>query len=98
MNEGYVYALGSRWLTPLYDPFIALFMPGKRMRSAIVERLTNGEAVLDLGCGTGTLAVATKRERPQCRVVGIDGDPRILEIARRKSERQDIAVELHVAD
>lgn len=98
MSEGYVYALGSRWLTPLYDPFFAAFMPEKRMRAAVVERLASGESVLDLGCGTGSLAVLIKHERPLCRVVGIDGDPRILEIARQKSARRRLAVELRVAD
>jgi ubiquinone/menaquinone biosynthesis C-methylase UbiE len=40
-------------------------------RAALVE----GERVLDLACGTGTLALAAARSVPDLRVTGVDGDP-----------------------
>ena len=46
------------------------------------------------GCGTGTLALLIKRSRPGAHVVGLDIDPRILAIARRKTQRAGVALEL----
>jgi ubiquinone/menaquinone biosynthesis C-methylase UbiE len=40
--------------------------------------------MLDVGCGTGTVAIALAAARPDAQVVGIDGDPEALGIARAK--------------
>jgi ubiquinone/menaquinone biosynthesis C-methylase UbiE len=53
-----------------------------------------GDAVLDVGCGTGTLAILVKQSEPQARVVGLDGDPKVLAIAREKIARAGVGVEL----
>lgn len=45
-----------------------------------------GESVLDLGCGTGTLAIQLKERCPRAAVTGIDADPDVLARARRKAE------------
>jgi len=45
-------------------------------------RITKGERVLDLGCGTATLAILIKESHPEAEVIGLDGDPKVLEIAR----------------
>lgn len=46
-----------------------------------------GQAVLDVGCGTGILAAAaTERVRAGGRVVGIDPNQPMLTVARRRSE------------
>jgi ubiquinone/menaquinone biosynthesis C-methylase UbiE len=42
--------------------------------------------VLDLGCGTGTLAIEAKLAEPGAEVVGLDGDPEILGRARSKAD------------
>ena len=55
-------------------------------------RLAPGQRVLDVGCGTGSLAVRIRRENPTVEVVGLDPDPKALAIARRKAERAGIAV------
>ena len=66
------------------------------MRSQLIEwaRIEPGMRVLDLGCGTGTLAVMTRSAHPEAEVVGLDGDPKALARARRKAERAGVAVEL----
>jgi SAM-dependent methyltransferase len=51
-------------------------------------------SVLDFGCGTGTLTLLMKRSHPTIRVVGLDVDPRILEIARKKIAAAGADVEL----
>lgn len=45
--------------------------------------------VLDLGAGTGNVAVSLARERPNCRIVAVDVDPRALSLARLNAERLD---------
>jgi ubiquinone/menaquinone biosynthesis C-methylase UbiE len=48
--------------------------------------------VLDVGAGTGTLAIWAKQRGPVLRIRGLDGDPAILEQARRKAARSDVEV------
>jgi Methylase involved in ubiquinone/menaquinone biosynthesis len=46
---------------------------------------------LDIGCGTGTLAILVKQLHPTVEVTGVDPDPRALARARRKAGRAGIA-------
>ena len=43
--------------------------------------------VLDLGCGSGAVALAIARERPGARVLGVDVAPAAVALARRNAER-----------
>ena len=92
----FIPALGRDWLTPLYDVFARL-VGERRMKRHLVElaRIAPGHDVLDLGCGTGTLALIVREMQPGARVSGVDIDPRILAIARRKIERAGAAIALH---
>ena len=47
-----------------------------------IERYWRGGRLLDVGTGTGILAIAAAKLRPGSRVVGIDVDPDAIEIAR----------------
>ncbi len=49
-----------------------------------------GERVLDVGCGSGNAALAAARRF--CRVVGVGGDPDLLERARRRAEAEGLEV------
>jgi ubiquinone/menaquinone biosynthesis C-methylase UbiE len=93
--RSYVPALAFDALTPLYDALIALTMRERAFKTRLIEQacLAPGQRVLDLGCGTGTLAVMLASAEPGASVVGLDVDPRILEIARAKATRAGIAVE-----
>ena len=44
-----------------------------------------GELIVDVGCGTGSLAALLQRAQPEARIVGVDPDPEVLAIARRKA-------------
>jgi SAM-dependent methyltransferase len=84
--ERYVPALDHDWLTPFYDPLVRLTMPERRIRRQLIDQMhiRPDFRVLDLGCGTGTLAVRIMEASPGVKVFGIDGDERILQIAARK--------------
>ena len=64
-------------------------------KTALIEQaaVKPQQHVLDLACGTGTLAVLVKRTQPQAEVVGIDGDANILTIAKRKAQTSNLAIE-----
>jgi ubiquinone/menaquinone biosynthesis C-methylase UbiE len=63
-------------------------------------RIESGQQILDVGCGTGTLALLVKEMCPGAGVVGIDPDPQILDMARRKAERTgaEVRFDLGYAD
>ncbi len=92
----YVPALGFAWLTPLYDTLTALLMQEKafKLRLIDVADIQPNATVLDLGCGTATLTLMIKQAHPTARVIGIDGDDRILNIARTKAKAQSAAIQL----
>jgi ubiquinone/menaquinone biosynthesis C-methylase UbiE len=56
--------------------------------------LEPGQDVLEVGCGTGNLALLVAREHPDVRVVGLDPDPKALALARRKADRRGAALRL----
>ncbi|MCZ7380909.1 MAG: methyltransferase domain-containing protein [Candidatus Methanoperedens sp.] len=81
----YIPALSFEWLTALYDP-VMLLMRESTFKRSLVEKanIKNGYRVLDIGCGTATLTILIKKTYPGAEVTGLDGDPKILEIARAK--------------
>ena len=93
-SSNYIPAAGHDWLLPLYDPCIRILLPEKKLRGQLIEwtEIAAGTRVLDLGCGTGTLAVMAKSSHPQAEIVGLDGDPKALRIARRKAEKAAVEV------
>lgn len=75
-----------RW----YDLFTWLMAGGREraLRERMLDRarVAAGDRVLDVGCGTGTLAIAaTRRVGPAGVVRGIDAAPAMIARARRKA-------------
>jgi ubiquinone/menaquinone biosynthesis C-methylase UbiE len=54
------------------------------------DALPQGGRVLDVGCGTGTFAIALAAARPDAEVVGVDGDPEALALAAAKPGAQRV--------
>jgi ubiquinone/menaquinone biosynthesis C-methylase UbiE len=80
-----------------YDLLVWLLTHGRhrafRDRLVDLARLTGGESVLDVGCGTGSLAIAAKRHvGASGHVVGIDASPEMIARARAKALRAGIEV------
>ena len=69
-----------------------------RERQLDLARIATGEAVLDVGCGTGTLAIAAaRRVGATGAVTGVDPSAELLARARKKARRAHVAVTLETA-
>ncbi len=90
----YLPALRFKALTPAFDAVVSTTLRERTFKPALIEQaaLRPGQRVLDLGAGTGTLALMAKRREPACEVVGLDADPKILELARRKAADAEVEV------
>lgn len=90
----YIPALRFKWLTPLYDFFINLTMPEKKIKQALIEtaNIPAGVKVLDFGCGTATLTIMAKEMHPGAKVTGIDVYREILDRAIQKVKEKKLDV------
>ena len=95
-SREYLPALRFPALTRFFDPLVHFVMREDGFKRALVERAAPkpGQRILDLGCGTGTLAMMVKRAEPEAEVVGLDADPEILELAASKAEDAGVEVRL----
>ena len=89
----YLPAAGHDWFLPIYDPVTRLLGVDKA-RSTLLEQaaLEPHHRVLDVGCGTGSLALLLKHVHPAVEIIGIDPDPRALARAERKTARAGVSV------
>ena len=95
-QDRYLPALRFPALTRVYDPLIRLTTRESLFKRRLVEQAAPGpgQRVLDLGCGTGTLALLVKERQPAAEVVGLDADPEMLDQARSKAERAGVELRL----
>jgi ubiquinone/menaquinone biosynthesis C-methylase UbiE len=87
MNEqAFTPALGRFAPTRFYDAVVALTRE-RVWRGLTVEHVAPrpGDVIVDVGCGTGSLASLVSRVEPKARIIGVDPDPAVLAVARRKA-------------
>jgi ubiquinone/menaquinone biosynthesis C-methylase UbiE len=94
-RKPYLPAMGRDRLLPLYDPLQRLLGMGSVHRQLVDQaRIQPDQRILEIGCGTGNLALLIKRFHPGAEVVGIDPDPKALARAQRKARREVLSVQL----
>ena len=93
-NEKYIPALSFDRLTPFYDTVVRLTTREYTFKKALVEQsqIKTGHRALDLACGTGTLAILLKKAVPEAEIIGVDGDRKILELAKEKVRRAGLEI------
>ncbi len=68
-----------------------------RQRTATLADIQPGEQVLDVGCGTGTLAMEVARRVGRAgRVAGVDPGPQQIARARAKAARRHLPIEFQI--
>jgi len=79
-------ALGRLGPARLYDPVLALTRERLWRALAVMHAAPRpDDLIVDVGCGTGSTSLLLHRTEPRARVVGVDPDPGVLAIARRKA-------------
>jgi ribosomal protein L11 methyltransferase len=62
----------------------------------MLEKYWRGGALLDVGAGTGILAIAAIKLAPGSRVIGFDVDPEAIEVARENAAINGVADEIEI--
>lgn len=87
----------------LYNLLMFILTRGRerryRARVLDVTGIASGVRMLDIGCGTGTLAIAAwRRSQPGGQVIGIDASENMVEVARRDARRAQADIEFRCGD
>jgi ubiquinone/menaquinone biosynthesis C-methylase UbiE len=90
----YLPALRFDVLTPLFDVLVRATTREHTFKEKLLEQadLADARDALDLGAGTGTLAIWAKQRAPGVRIRGLDGDPAIIRQAARKADRAGVEI------
>jgi release factor glutamine methyltransferase len=101
-REPLAYVLGEWGFRRLMLKIDARALVPRPETEVVVERalaLLNGAPaprVLDVGVGSGAIALALKHERPDAQVTGVDESEAALALARENAERLGLDVDLRV--
>ena len=97
-SRRYLPAAGHDVFLPAYDPIMWLLRFTRDLDRLVARAaLRPSHRVLDVGCGTGTLAVLIARRYKDIHVTGIDPDPKALARAMRKAARARVSVSFECA-
>lgn len=88
-------------MAPSYDSYMRKMTFGRertlRETTVNLAQVKPGDCVLEVGCGTGTLTLAAKRQAgPSGKVFGIDIIPGMIELSQRKAAQanEDVTFQL----
>src|SRR6266704_4199372 len=94
LNQGWRYDL-MEWFHDTFS-FRGKFRE-LRQRTANLARIQSGEQVLDVGCGTGTLAMEVARLVGRAgRVAGVDPGTQQIARARAKATRRHLPIDFQI--
>jgi release factor glutamine methyltransferase len=95
-REPIAYILGRkdfRNITLAVDPRVLIPRPETELLVEVGLRLPQGARVVDVGTGSGAVALALKHDRPDLDVVGVDLSAGALSVARMNAQRLGLQVE-----
>ena len=85
------HALRYSFLNRFYDAVTSLTCREKYFKSEMIKLANDSEPgpIADIACGTGTFITMYKKVHLDTRIIGIDADENILEIAHQKTRDLD---------
>lgn len=102
VGEPIAYIIGERGfhdLTLKVTPGVLIPRPETELLVEFaLERLPSGGALLDLGTGSGAIALAVKQQRPDVRVTAVDRSGEALSVARGNAADHRLEVEFLEGD
>ncbi|MEN5051144.1 class I SAM-dependent methyltransferase [Brevundimonas naejangsanensis] len=90
-TRAFTPALGLPALTNSYDRVLAFMTREHQWRSQLVSSIAPraGEVIVDIGSGTGSLAIMLKTVTPDSRVIAMDPDPQARRLAEHKARKSE---------
>ena len=105
VNEDEVMKSQMEKMVHSYDSYMKIMTLGRertlRETTVRLAQVKPGDCVLEVGCGTGTLTLAAKRQAgPSGKAFGIDIIPGMIEVSQRKATQanEDVAFQLGSID
>lgn len=92
-REPVAYVVGAKWFRRIelaVDPRVLIPRPETELLVELALEL-RPRTVLDVGTGSGAIALAIADELPECEVTATDTSPGALEVARANAERLGLA-------
>src|SRR5262245_35559091 len=95
-----IQPLGPSWFTAAYDPLTARWPAGNKMRAAVIDalQLAPGQRLLELGCGSGRLAIQIKRGWQEVAITAVDGNRDIMKVAQKRAEQAGVDIDFVLGD
>ena len=94
-GEPVAYITGTKGFRNLdlhVDPRVLIPRPETEHLVEAALSLPHGASVIDVGTGSGAVALALKHERPDLRIIATDVSADALDVARANAERLDLDV------
>jgi len=97
-REPLQYILGSQDFYGLdFEVFPGVLIPRHDTETLVeeaVKRCPAGATILDIGVGSGCIAVALAKSRPDAQIYGVDLSAKALELTQRNADRHGVTVTL----
>jgi ubiquinone/menaquinone biosynthesis C-methylase UbiE len=95
-----IQPLGPSWFTGAYDPLTARWPAGNKMRATVIDalELKPGMRLLELGCGSGRLAIQIKRTYPDVEITAVDGNRDIMKVAKNRAGQAGVDIDFVLGD